>query len=379
MNDRCNEYYIVSGAAWNNDGLKYRRHRLAEFLARDFSTSKVYWVFPKTGIAEKTRDIQPNIVELAMPDLMALAKTGCFMQSRVNKILLSHLDYQKNNYLWFTHPSYPCLSDKKRWHKIIYDCSDLWFSPGLENNLYKSIYKEIRGKMLLNSEKRIARKSDIIFATSDYLSDHIFNLSGKNPVLIENGVDYDNFYAGKEAELTGIPKPRLGFVGGLKQKIDFDLLSYIAEKAPQLNIVLIGPKADQKIVSFEKMLNYNNVYHVGAVDYSKIPLYMRALDVGLLPYRFTEYNKAISPLKLFEYLAAGLPAVGQGLPSIKKYAEKGVYYHTHTYEEFLSGCLAAIKAKDNNIFTQKRKELARANNWPDKLNKMVSHVLGAVK
>ena len=53
---------------------------------------------------------------------------------------------------------------------------------------------------------------------------------------------------------------------------------------------------------------------------TELPAYLKGLSVALIPYKAGELTRNIFPLKLFEYLAAGLPVVAGGLPELKRYA-----------------------------------------------------------
>ena len=57
----------------------------------------------------------------------------------------------------------------------------------------------------------------------------------------------------------------------------------------------------------------SNVHHVPAVPYAELPGYLQAGDVGIVPYRPGAFNAASCPLKVYEYLAAGLPVVTSGV------------------------------------------------------------------
>ena len=59
---------------------------------------------------------------------------------------------------------------------------------------------------------------------------------------------------------------------------------------------------------------------LGQKPYEALPAYCRAFDVGLIPFRIDELTVRANPLKLREYLAAGLPVVSTDLPEVRKYA-----------------------------------------------------------
>ncbi len=87
-----------------------------------------------------------------------------------------------------------------------------------------------------------------------------------------------------------------------------------------------------------------------------------------MPYKNIAYNRAVSPLKMFEYMAAEIPVVGCGLPTTDKYQEPGVYYHTDCKAEaFIQACEQALQLKDKEIYRLKRIRRAQENDWQTKL------------
>ena len=80
-------------------------------------------------------------------------------------------------------------------------------------------------------------------------------------------------------------------------------------------------------LKIKSLLTESNILWTGSVAPSIIPKYMNLIDIGIMPYKLSQYNQAVFPLKLFEFLAAGKSVVGMHLPSTKKYAAKSVYIH----------------------------------------------------
>ena len=67
----------------------------------------------------------------------------------------------------------------------------------------------------------------------------------------------------------------------------------------------------------------------GQRPYSEIPLWLKAADILILPNsaQSEESRYATSPIKLFEYMASGVPIASSDLPSIREIvSEKEVYF-----------------------------------------------------
>src|SRR5205823_3389858 len=80
------------------------------------------------------------------------------------------------------------------------------------------------------------------------------------------------------------------------------------------NIVLIG-KTTTDVRLFE---NVSNVHLLGQKSYQELPMYAKGFDVAILPFAINELTLAANPLKLREYLAAGLPVVSCAIPEAEK-------------------------------------------------------------
>ena len=97
------------------------------------------------------------------------------------------------------------------------------------------------------------------------------------------------------------------------------------------------------------------------------------MDLGILPYKNTQFTKGIFPLKFFEYMAAGLPIVGCNLHSLKKFDELGVYYNsTDKTEDFLRVCK---KALESTVPVDIYKNVLNSVSWDYKFEEMYSTVI----
>jgi UDP-galactopyranose mutase len=64
-----------------------------------------------------------------------------------------------------------------------------------------------------------------------------------------------------------------------------------------------------------------NVHFLGEKRPADVPRYVCSFDVGLLPYAINLETRHISPIKMYEYWAAGIPAIGTDIPSIQRNRE----------------------------------------------------------
>ncbi|MGG4466542.1 glycosyltransferase [Paenibacillus alvei] len=380
-------HYIIAPSSWGEDKLKFRRHRIAEYLLNRKDTNAVYWIYPisvhsSTNLKEYYRSLTKNIVTLdngiqsvGLFDIKGFFKhnsNSLFSDKKILKRVFSNASKDCFNYLWYTHPAFSWLIEDYNWDKITYDCSDLWTDPFLKRNGLVGYLENIRTSKVVNSEKNIINRSNKITTTSRYLSNKITQNHDKQALIIENGVEFDLFTNEHiEQEILNkfdkIPSPRLGFVGGLKHKIDFELLYETAVREKGYSIVLVGPIPKNQPKDLYDLLALDNVYYLGPVEADKVPQYMKCLDIGLLPYKEIEYNKAISPLKLFEYIAAGIPCIGCGLPITTKYEKENMYKHIpRDLELFIKTCNEFLD-NNNSKLVKMREQEAEKHSWDKKL------------
>ena len=102
--------------------------------------------------------------------------------------------------------------------------------------------------------------------------------------------------------MRDLPHPRVVFAGAWNERVDTSLVEQLAAALPEAAIVLIGAVSS-------RVPTAANVHVLGPIDHEALPAHLRAADVGIIPYRPGPFNDASCPLKLYEYLAAGLPVV----------------------------------------------------------------------
>jgi glycosyltransferase involved in cell wall biosynthesis len=164
-------------------------------------------------------------------------------------------------------------------------------------------------------------------------------------------------------EIVSLPKPVIGFFGLLADWVDLDIIAALARARPQWSFVLVGKTQ----TDLRPVHGVPNVHLVGQRPYSELPRYCRGFDVGLIPFRMNELTLRVNPLKLREYLAAGLPVVSTPLPEVVRY-QGVVHIATHT-EGFLQEIEAAIHER-TSARDRDRVELMRSEGWEARVAEM---------
>lgn len=380
-----NIHILVATGEWKQDQLRYRRHRLAEFLQKQHSTKEVIWLCPTPNQEDGAIVTLANgIKQWSIKDLLPQKtfRFGRYIDGFYVKKLSAFLSYLRDLpqaytfHLWYTFPGFPVLAELFPWDKVIYDCSDLWAaSMGGKT----SMISMIRQGVISRAEERIIQRANTIFCTSDFLRKLIVEKVGSDEHVytFENGVEYELFTKKQMPKEQVLPVNHkgtvLGFIGGIKPKLDFELIKQVAQKKREWLFLFVGPDGTNEHSEFKQLLLEENVLWTGSVNPSEVPTYMNAIDIGIMPYKLSLYNQAVFPLKLFEFLGAGKSVVGVHLPSTKKYAEEMVYTHLNTNhpDEFIKACEQLETYKNHEGYSNRRREMAKLKNWDAIFTEMV--------
>jgi glycosyltransferase involved in cell wall biosynthesis len=185
-----------------------------------------------------------------------------------------------------------------------------------------SAFAGVPREALRRMEAELVRRADLVLTSSETLAEARRPLNPRT-FYVSHGVDVAHFARALEpgpapaADATGLARPVLGFFGLIAEWIDLPLLGEIARRRPGWTLLLIG----KATVDTSPLRRLPNVRLLGQRPYAALPDYCRAFDVGLIPFRVDELTVRANPLKLREYLAAGLPVVSSDLPEVRRYAE----------------------------------------------------------
>ena len=234
-----------------------------------------------------------------------------------------------------------------------------------------------RRRGIAERERKLMARADLVFVTSPAL---LQTKSRYNPntTLVPNGVDYEAFSRALAdptlpPDLDALPRPRVGYVGALNDKLDFGLLREMARRHPEWSLALVGSWAVREDQESFALRGLPNVHYLGKKDVSEVPHYIKGLDVCLMPYKLNEWTRHIDPLKLYEYLAAGRPVVSTAIPAVHPFA--GLVSVCEGGEEFLTAVEKSLAVGDLAGSAARRAEAAR-HTWDARVE-VISEKLAA--
>ena len=163
-------------------------------------------------------------------------------------------------------------------------------------------------------ERLAAAHANVVVVVSPELAGHWAALGSAPPVLIPNG-SFPAYTGGVSPApvVSDMPGPVVGLIGQLTQRIDLGMLTAVADAG--YSLLLVGPYDPRwEREGFAALTARPNVRYAGRVPAEAVPSYLASIDVGLIPYSGSAFNRASFPMKTLEYFSAGLPVVSTDLP-----------------------------------------------------------------
>jgi glycosyltransferase involved in cell wall biosynthesis len=274
----------------------------------------------------------------------------------------------KDPLLWIYTPSSAKIVDKVPNAGAVYECVDEFRAPR----------RFVRSAVVGAMEDALLRKVQLTVVTHDNLLWHRSELCSK-AVCIPNGVDIQTFKTAADrdisvpSDIARIRQPRFGFVGHVHYWIDLKLIRFLADRRPDWSFVLIGPT--HMMASARELRRMPNVHFLGPKPHSEIPAYVKAMDCCLNPYVTGRLADHVSPLKLYEYLAAGKPVVSTEMPEAHKFGN--LVRVANSYATFIKECeavLALLPEPENAI--RQRRDAANEHSWEERFRALQTVLQG---
>lgn len=279
------------------------------------SSKDVSRIFDKLrAFADPVREVEPNIFvlnPLAIPAYGSRLVRGMNRGVLVAQVRSAMRKLRFRNVMNFVfNPAAGLLAGRIGEEKVVYYCVDEYTAfTGVATGL-----KEI--------EERLFTQADLVVVSADrlYESKKRFN---PNTRLIRHGTDWTHFRKAVDGtvavppEIASLPKPVIGFHGLLADWVDFGLIKKTAEAFPEGSVVLIGKVSVDAEKKVRVLDGIPNVHLLGRKPYEDLPSYCRGFDVAINPFVVNELTLAANPLKVREYLAAGLPVVTTDIPEVR--------------------------------------------------------------
>ena len=319
---------------------------------------------------EGLRAVAENLWIVSLPPLLP----GRYYSVTINRINQWLTVYWSRRYLrklefvlpilWLYNPEQGPLINQFDECLSVYHCIDEW-AAGSTGRKFQTITA---------LELDLLRRVDLVFANSPptYENKRRFN---SRTYRIPSGADVEHFAQALDpavavhTAIAQIPQPRIGYSGHVNERLDYTVLEYLAHQRPDWSLVFVGDTYPWTLDAppLRRLRALPNTHFLGKHPFTDMPSLIKGMDVCLLPYVSDERGYYRSPLKLYEYLAAGKPVVSIDHPEAREF--DSVVYLASTPETFLE-CVAQALAQDNQERRQQRVALARQHSWGCRVDDM---------
>jgi glycosyltransferase involved in cell wall biosynthesis len=361
---------------WSGDPLS--KTHLMRLLARD---NRVLWVnsigyrtptvsradvgraFKKLAAATgPLREPEPNIFvlnPLAIP-VYGQSAIGTFNRHLLGfqvKRAMQHLGFRRP-INWVVNPAAAVIAGTLGEELLIYYCNDEYAAfPG------------VSAQGLARLERQLLSRADLVIVSAEplYQSKVRFN---PRTVLVRHGVHYRHFRRALDPEtvvpeeIAQLPRPIIGYFGMIADWVDLDLIEYTAGRFPGGSLVLLGKVA----TDITRLERWPCIHLLGQKPWEALPAYCKGFDVALMPFRVNELTLNANPLKVREYLAAGLPVVSTPIPEVEVLNLCRIAGDREVFVREIEGALADPGP------SVRRSEAVRGESWEARLEEIRRHL-----
>jgi glycosyltransferase involved in cell wall biosynthesis len=367
---------LCFGHDWSGDPLS--KTHIMRILARD---NRILWInsigyraptasksdFRRAwnklkAAAEPVKEVEPNLHVL---NPLAIPAYGVPWMRIVNRELLRLQVMRAMKRLrfrrpinWIFTPTAAVVAGALGEETLVYYCVD-------EFTAFTNIARQ-----LAELEGELLRRADVVFVSAEKLRK---SKSAVNPrtFLVRHGVDFDHFRRALDpateipADIANLPRPIIGYFGLMAEDwIDIPLMVDVAKHFSGGSMVLLG----KVTTDISRLTALPNVHVLGRKPFSTLPAYSKGFDVAINPFPISEVTLNANPLKVREYLAAGLPVVSTRIPEVEILGQCQIGDGSAS---FIAGLEQALRDPGPK---KERSESMRAESWEGRVDEIRKHM-----
>jgi glycosyltransferase involved in cell wall biosynthesis len=224
---------------------------------------------------------------------------------------------------------------------------------------------------LSENYQQILSQANLVFTNCDPVRQSFLNLNADIEVVPNGSEVFPKTHHWSKPEfLNTLQGPIIGYVGNLSDRIDIELLKYIATQNPDWNIVLIGSAhGSAQIFS---LVEYANIFLLGVKTYDEATAYIKNFDVAIIPHIDNKLTKNMNPLKLYVYFALGIPIVTTDIANIEEFASN--IYIASDQEDFNQGIKKMLTGQNTQSNTAQRQQILEDIAWQSRVKKILTRI-----
>jgi glycosyltransferase involved in cell wall biosynthesis len=207
-----------------------------------------------------------------------------------------------------------------------------------------SVHPELRPRVRQSVDaayRRLFAVAERISVNSHSMQDYVWRVSRREALLVPNGVDPSHFVGATPMLLPDAKGRIVGYAGKLGARIDVELLCALADALTDGTIVLAGQILNRRWV--RQALVHPRVVYIGDVHYNRLPSFLAACNVCIVPHRVGEGENQGDPTKIYEYLAAGRPVITTAIEGTAAFQHRVVIALSRA--EFVEATIAATRGE----------------------------------
>lgn len=282
------------------------------------------------------------------------------LQNKVKFLkLLSQIGYYRAfrkvfeyDIVWFGYPTYFKYLPQDYSGKVIYDCMD-WHSTMIQDKQQQA--------EIVNLEKQLCDRADIIIVSSNKLKEHITELldekSKPNKVfLVRNGISNPKCYGVEKAKIR--QKNKLCYVGTIEKWLDFRILEKSVSEIDNIEYHLLGPCMTD--IPSSKKICYD-----GVVEHNHLYKAIEKFDCLIMPFKLNDTIEAVDPVKLYEYISWGKCIISIYYTEIERFKEYVYFYRDESeYVELIQKLIK--KGFPPKYNERQQQEFIKSNTWKNR-------------
>jgi glycosyltransferase involved in cell wall biosynthesis len=277
---------------------------------------------------------------------------------------IKHLNFH-DPILWAYVPQAEALLHALDPSLVVYHCvDDIAAQPGVDGESFRA------------AEARFAARADLVLASAPALAARMRTLND-NVLDAPNVADTAAFATALQPgpvdpAIDALPHPRIVFTGAVvATKLDVHLIADVARARPDWSFALVGPTGmGDPSTDVSALHDVSNIHLLGGRHHSALPDVLRGADVGIIPYACNQLTASIFPMKVYEYLAAGLPVVATALPALADVTAITTAADAPSFAAALDTALTHTSDEDRTA----RSHAAAAHSWDTRLTEIATAI-----
>lgn len=349
--------YIMN-VDWN--WIKQRPHFLAEGLSKKYDVTVVYQYRYNRKSLQRRDDILHLHPLFTIPRISRYERT-IWINELIMSVCVRHLVRSiKPDCLFLTYPTQISMIPPSYNGEVIYDCMD---------NYCEFLKDKTRRAAIEKMEKELVYRSNIVFASSDYLADKIKKRTAVNDesfFTVRNAFDGNIIDVGEDNKENCLESPtfKMAYVGTISEWFDWTTIEEVLRKLPNCELHLFGPVYDTTIPAIK------GLYYHGIIEHSLIYSSVNRMDAMVMPFKINEIVKAVDPVKIYEYINYNKEIIICKYDEVERY-KKYVFFYSNT-DEFVDAITAIRVGNTKKYSLEERKHFLLDNSWDVRIKEILN-------